>query len=78
MPRVIIKYSVEVGRPSRLSEKATTLALAKEIDEENSELIKDLWFHDGLSAVGSLQHVEAFSASLTGCLAKGALPGIEG
>jgi hypothetical protein len=70
--KLIIKYSVEVEGLAVYQESYDVATLASEI-EKDRELVKDLWFRRVECAVGC-RHIEAFSASLTGCLAQGIVP----
>ena len=65
--KVVIKYSVEVEGLPVYQESYDVAALADEI-EENRDLARDLWFRRVECAV-KCRHAEAFSASLTACLA---------
>lgn len=66
--KVIIKYSVEVEGLPVYQESYDVDQLAKEI-ESNRERARELWFRRVECAV-RCRHGEAFSASLTGCLAR--------
>jgi len=70
--KVVIKYSVEVEGLSVYQESYDVATLADEI-EKDRDLAKDLWFRR-VECVVKCRHVGAFSASLTGCLAKGEAP----
>ena len=66
--KVIIKYSVEVEGLPVYQESYDVATLEKEIAKDR-DLAKDLWFRR-VECVVKCRDQEAFSASLTGCLAK--------
>lgn len=67
--KVVIKYSVEVEGLPVYQESYDVEKLAAEIGEDR-ERAKDLWFRR-VECVVRCRHGQAFSASLTGCLAAG-------
>jgi len=71
--KVVIKYSVEVEGLPVYQESYAVDTLAKEIKKDR-ELAKELWFRR-VECVVSSRNKEAFSATLTGCLARKPLSG---
>jgi hypothetical protein len=67
--KVIIKYSVEVGGLPVYQETYDVDKLAAELAADRSNF-KELWLRR-VECVVNCRHKEAFSASLTGCLAAG-------
>jgi hypothetical protein len=65
--KVVIKYSVEVEGLPVYQESYDVAKLAEEIANDR-ELAKELWFRR-VECVVACKSKEAFSASLTGCLA---------
>ena len=67
--KVVIKYSVEIEGLPIYQESYDVEKLAAEIKKDR-ELAKELWFRR-VECVVKCRDNEAFSASLTGCLASG-------